>query len=139
MSQNNNLQGVIANNAIRSKIVLIDDCEDMLDLQKMVLEFHGFDVFTAESATDAFKVLSKVENPDLILLDIQMQDMTGPEFLIQLEQRNPKLVAHVPIVFLTAMEEAPASKAVGFIKKPIDIDRFVHVVQKFIQDSQLKS
>ena len=64
---------------------------------------------------------------------MQMQDMTGTEFLIRLEEMRPEILKEVPVVFLTGMDEIPKSKAVGFIRKPVDMDEFLKAVHSFIE------
>lgn len=118
----------------REKIILvIDDCPDFLEVAKSILEIGNYMVFTATSAEDAFSILSKIAQPDLILLDMQMSDMSGQAFLTALEETNPETLKNVPVVFLSANERAPASKAAGFIRKPVDIDKLLTAVLRFIE------
>ncbi len=114
-------------------ILLIDDCRDQLELNESILEPEGYKIFTASSGDEALLVLSEIDPPDLILLDIQMGDTSGPEFLKRLEKMRPEIFENVPIVFFTAHDEAPVSKAVGLIRKPVDIERFLKAVQRFIE------
>jgi CheY-like chemotaxis protein len=119
---------------VRKKTVLvIDDNEDSLEISKTILEIDDFEVFTALSGSAAFELLGEIRQPDLILLDMQMPDMSGPEFLLALEARRPDLIENVPVVFHTAMNTVPASKAVGFIEKPYDLDVFLKVVHRHIE------
>ena len=119
--------------ARRKRILVVDDSADLLSLSKTVLEIDDYEVFTAPSGKDALVVLSKIAQPDLILLDMRMEDMSGPEFLLVLEEKRPEIIENVPVVFLTAMDKVPASKAVGFIKKPFDMDDFLVAVHRFIE------
>ncbi len=122
------------NHSPKEKIVLvIDDNDDHLGLSKTILELDDYHVYTAQSANAALSILAKIDRPDLILLDMQMADISGPEFLLMLEKRQPQIVENVPIVFLTAMDKVPLSRAMGFIKKPIDIDSFLASVHRFIE------
>jgi len=115
-------------------ILVVDDSPDMLFLLKTILEVGDYEVFTAQSGTEAFKLLSEIDTPDLILLDFQMEEMNGPDFLIMLNEKMPELIKAIPVVFLTAMSEVPESSAVGFIQKPIvDIDTFLKATQRFIE------
>ena len=109
----------------KQSILVIDDSSEMLTLQKAILEQDGFDVFTAQGGADALNVLSQIEDPSLILLDMQMEDMSGLDFLSKLEKEKPEILEHVPVVFLSGMEPPPASKAVGYIQKFPDIDIFL--------------
>lgn len=117
----------------KSKLVLvIDDSRDLLLLHRLVLEMDGFKVLTAASGNEALNCLSEIKPPDLILLDMRMPEMSGPEFLNILEERMPEIVRLVPIVFLSAMDTVPTSKAVGFIRKPVDINQLVQDVHRYI-------
>lgn len=114
-------------------VLLVDDNADLLNLNRTVLEMDGFKVFTALSGQEALTLLAKIGQPDLILLDMRMEDMSGPDFLAVLEKNRPEIIENVPVVFLTAMDKVPPSKAVGFIRKPIDIDKFLVAVHRFIE------
>lgn len=117
----------------KKKILIIDDNADQLHLCKTILSMDDYEVVTALSGRQALALLSEIEAPDLILLDMQMEDMSGPEFLIMLEEKRPETFKIVPVVFLTAMDKVPESKAVGFIRKPYDFDKFLSAVHRFIE------
>jgi CheY-like chemotaxis protein len=114
-------------------VLVIDDNADILFLQKTLLQSAGYQVFAAESGTKALKVISEVEELNLILLDMRLGDMNGIEFLEILEEERPEVLEHVPVVFMTAMSEVPKSKAIGFIRKPTDIDIFLKAVSDFVE------
>lgn len=117
----------------KQSILVVDDSFDTLKLQRILLELEGYEVFTAESGAEAFEILSEIDEPNLILLDMQMGDMNGIEFLAMLEEKRPEIIKDVPIVFLTGMDVVPKSKAVGFIRKPADKDKFLEEVYRFIE------
>jgi len=118
----------------QQSILLIDNSPDMLVLQKAILESDGFRVFTAKSGKEGLEALSKIEEPNLILLDMQMDDMNGTEFLTLLEEKKPEILEHVPVVLLSGIDEPPKSRAVGFIRKFPDIDVFLQIVRQYIDD-----
>lgn len=117
----------------KQSILVVDDSIDTLALQRIVLELEGYEVFTAESGTEAFEILSGMVGPNLILLDMQMGDMNGIEFITMLEEKRPEIINNVPIVFLTGMDVVPKSNAVGFIRKPADKDKFLREVHRYIE------
>jgi CheY-like chemotaxis protein len=117
----------------KNLVLIVDDNADMLTLNRTILEMADFTVFTAQGGQEALAALSEITQPDLILLDLNMEDMSGLEFLGLLEERKPEIIEHVPIVFLTALDAVPPSKAVGFLRKSIDIDKFVTAVHHFIE------
>lgn len=119
---------------IKAKIVLIiDDSPDQLELNRHILESANYEVFTALGGAEALIVLAEIARPDLILLDMRMEDMSGPEFLLMLEEKRPEIIESVPVVFVTALDKVPATKAVGFIKKPFDFDIYLESIHAFIE------
>ncbi len=116
----------------KQSILIIDDCSEILFVQRTLLELEGFEVFTAQSGTEALAVLSEIDQPKLILLDMQMQDMSGVDFLTLLELKRPKIMAAVPVAFVTGMADVPQGKTVGIINKPVDLDQFITDVHRFI-------
>ena len=119
-------------NLSEKTVLVIDDNSDCVETYKLILEFEGFKVLTALGGEEALTILSQVSDPDLILLDLRMEGMSGLEFLTALEERSPETVKNVPVVFLSGMNEIPPSKAVGFIQKPITLDKFISSVTHFI-------
>jgi CheY-like chemotaxis protein len=118
----------------KQSIVLIDDSEDALLTEQMMLEMEGFQVFTAGSGEEGLQLLRQLKSgPDLILLDMQLGDMLGSQFLKFLAQQSPEIAAQVPIVYLTGMDDPPTSIASGHIRKPFDFHHFIKAVRRFIQ------
>jgi DNA-binding response OmpR family regulator len=106
---------------MRSKILLVDDEADIINLLKDYFEVNGYEVLTALNGKEALKQAEKY--PDLILLDINMPDMDGLKVCRQI--RNS---VSCPILFLTARVEE-CDKISGFtaggddyIVKPFSID-----------------
>lgn len=84
-----------------TKIVLVDDDEDLCNLLKMQLEaLHRFAV-TASSHSDGALELIKKERPDLAILDINMPEIHGVELAAALA--HDEETAGVPVLYLTGM------------------------------------
>lgn len=114
-------------------VLVIDDCRETLTLQKILLGLEGYEVFTAQSGGEALQVLVEIEKLSLILLDMNLGDMTGIEFLNILEDKHPEVLQKVPVAFLSGMDEIPESKAIGFIRKPADTDKLLAAIREFIE------
>lgn len=106
---------------MNEKILIVDDEKGVVDMLKSYFEMQSFQVFTALNGTDALK--QAANNPDIVLLDINMPDMDG---LTVCEKIRSYISC--PILFLTARIET-ADKIKGFqvgaddyIVKPFDID-----------------
>lgn len=105
-----------------SKILLVDDEQDILEFVSYTLKKEGFTVYTALNGKDAIGIAKK-EKPDLIILDIMMPEMDGIETCREL--RDIPFLKNTVISFLTARNE-DYSQIAGFevgaddyITKPI--------------------
>jgi len=79
-------------------ILLVDDDPNFLEIFGSKLRAAGFDVQTAGGGKEVFKKLESL-TPDLIVLDVQMPDMSGVEVLKKLK-KDPK-TAKIKTIFLT--------------------------------------
>jgi CheY-like chemotaxis protein len=121
-------------------ILLVDDFRDALEMYAEYLQFRGFRVATAASGAQAVAVASGVEPPGIILMDLEMREMSGTEALAILRE-NPAL-ADVPILAFTAhalaAEHAEAMR-VGFdgvIPKPCLPDDLVTLIERHLNRPQ---
>lgn len=110
--------------ALARKILYVDDEADIREVAKMSLEIDpAFQVRQCASGPEALTAAVDWQ-PDLILLDVMMPAMDGPETLERL-RANP-VTAGIPVVFITARTQSnDVSRflelgAVGVIAKPFD-------------------
>jgi two-component system, cell cycle response regulator DivK len=118
------------------KVVLhIEDNTDNRLLIRRLLQAYGYQVVDAENAKKAREVLA-TQTPDLILMDINMPDVDGYTLTNELKMM-PALLG-VPIVAITAnvmkgdRERTLSAGCDGYIEKPIDVDRFIEQIERFI-------
>lgn len=83
----------------RTKILVVDDEEDLCEILQFNLESEGYAVDIANSAEQALKILS--DNHQLILLDVMMEGMSGFKMA---EKIRRELHLTTPIIFLTAKD-----------------------------------
>lgn len=88
--------------ASQPKVLVVDDTEANIKLVRALLRGAGYEVVTATCGTDGLAVAA-AEQPDLILLDIMMPDLTGFEVCQRL--RAAPETRQTPVVFLTALHE----------------------------------
>jgi CheY-like chemotaxis protein len=119
-----------------AQILVVEDNPMNMELAVDLLETYGYEVTPAE---DGLEALERVKDAkfDLILLDIQLPGMDGPEVLERLKA-DPATRA-MPVVALTAHamagDEARFMEAgcVGYISKPIDVHKFKSDVAQYIK------
>ena len=120
---------------MRKKVLVIEDNENNLMLEKDLLEISGFEVFEAKNASSGI-LLAKQEKPDMIIMDMQLPGMRGSEAAIIL--RRDKETRNTPIVFVAAavtaegLEEIRSITKCGFIGKPINTRTFAKEVRQYL-------
>ena len=82
------------------KILVVDDESDICEILQYNLETEGFEVVTANSAEEALEL--PLQEFCLILLDVMMGEMSGFQMALRLKS-NPA-TAHIPIIFITALD-----------------------------------
>jgi two-component system cell cycle response regulator DivK len=119
-----------------NKLILhVEDNQDNRILVRRLLISDGYEILEAENAQQAITLL-ETNNPDLILMDINMPDIDGYTLTSNLKTR-PNLI-NVPIVAITAnvmrgdRERVFKSGCNGYIEKPIDVDRFLDQIAQFL-------
>ncbi|MBU3145476.1 response regulator transcription factor [Clostridium sp. CF012] len=88
------------NSINKSKILIVDDEEDILRLLSTVLRKEGFEnIYTAAAAKEAIDLVSRLD-PDIILLDIMMPDRDGYDVCKEIRKTS-----RTPILFMSAKSE----------------------------------
>lgn len=106
-----------------STVLIVDDEYAGRETLQSVLEGEGYNLIMAENGPQAIEKAKSVL-PDVILLDVMMPGMTGFEVCERI--RNDPLVAEIPIIILTALDDreslltALKAGADDFISKPFD-------------------
>ena len=118
------------------RILVVDDDENILNLEKAILEQKGFEVATAAGGAEALKLVAK-EAFDLILLDVMMPEVDGFTVCRRIKE-DPKL-KDVPVIFLTAKGGGEAlaqgfeSGAVMYINKPFTANKLLTIVSTMLE------
>ncbi|MCM1507729.1 MAG: response regulator [Ruminococcus flavefaciens] len=121
-----------------AEILVVDDMPDHIAYSGTILRAEGYRVFATTSGKATFKFLEK-KIPDLILLDIQMDDIDGLT-LCRMLKENAR-TRDIPVIFLTA-ETSPETIQQGFalgccdyVKKPFIKEEYLARVRTHLQIS----
>jgi CheY-like chemotaxis protein len=95
-----NIQGM-------TRVLVIDDEPAIADVLRMLLEFRGHEVFTANDGSRGYAVAQR-RSPDVIVLDLMMPVMDGFSTLEAL--RNDERTAAIPVVILSALTSAEVTR-----------------------------
>ena len=124
-----------------SRILIIDDDEAFAELLGALASAEGHEVFVAGGARSALDLFRLNLQPDLILVDLQMDRMNGFETIDALKAEPA--CGRAVIVMLTAASsdetarEARARGAAGFLSKPIQPAVIGQQIARFLQDPRL--
>ena len=105
------------------KILIVDDSPDALAVARARLSKEGLDIVCADSG-QAGLAMAKDESPDLILLDVDMPDLTGFH-VCRMLQADPQ-TRTIPVIFLSGFDDADTKVraldmgAVDYVTKPFD-------------------
>jgi DNA-binding response OmpR family regulator len=120
----------------KKKVMVVDDEESILELEKAILETAGYEVMTAESGEKCIEKL-KTLKPDLVLLDMMMPGMSGRETCEKMRQ-DPKTKG-LKVAFVTVAKFSEAGKdklkdmkVMDYITKPFDNDDLLARVKKML-------
>ena len=83
-----------------SKILIVDDEQEFSNALKDRLEANDYTVVVASDGSEGM-IKAKEENPDLILMDINMPGINGGDTVLLLQKNSE--TKHIPIIFLTAI------------------------------------
>ncbi|WP_240777976.1 response regulator transcription factor [Nonomuraea basaltis] len=111
---------------MESRLLIVEDDPNILELLAASLRFAGFEVTTAKSGLDAVAAVQR-HRPDLVVLDVMLPDLDGFEIVRRLRGGG----LHTPVVFLTARDETEdkiRGLTIGgddYVTKPFSLEEVV--------------
>jgi two-component system cell cycle response regulator DivK len=118
------------------KVLIVEDNELNMKLFSDLLDAHGYEVRQTREGLKAISI-AKEFVPDLILMDIQLPEVSGLEVTKWL--KDDIGLAGIPVVAVTAFAMKGDEKrirdggCVGYISKPITVSSFLETVRKYSQ------
>jgi two-component system cell cycle response regulator DivK len=123
-------------NAKRNRILIVEDNPISLTLLKQLLKAHGYEVLGTSEGLQALD-LAREEQPDLILMDIRLPDISGFEVTRLLKQDDRTKT--IPIIAVTALASPEYEKkglesgCDAYIPKPITLGNFLRTIESFLK------
>lgn len=117
------------------RVLIVEDNELNMKLFHDLLEASGMTILQTRNGVDALKV-AKAHKPDLIVMDIQLPEMSGLEVTATIKA-DPEL-RPIPVIAVTAFamkgdeERIRAAGCEAYLSKPISIDRFISTIKSFL-------
>lgn len=120
---------------MKTRILIIEDNERNMYMISYLLRSQNYEVIQAYSGIEGINSAKK-NDPDIILLDIQLPEMDG--YTVAVKLRENEALKKTPIIAVTSyampgdMEKAIESGATGYIEKPINPDTFISQMKSFL-------
>jgi DNA-binding response OmpR family regulator len=118
------------------RILVVDDDENILNLERTILEQKGFEVTGASGGAEALRLLEE-KTFDLVLLDVMMPEVDG--FTVCRKIKEDARTKDLPVIFLTAkgggdaLAEGFESGAVMYINKPFTANKLLTIVHTMLE------
>jgi two-component system, chemotaxis family, chemotaxis protein CheY len=104
-------------------ILIVEDDPDIRDLVHSVLSREGYFVAQAANGQEALEFLKAHGAPSMMLLDLMMPVLSGPELLEILEEDESLRLSHFPVIVISAIADLGSAPGVErFVKKPVTND-----------------
>jgi two-component system cell cycle response regulator DivK len=122
---------------MQKTILIVEDNELNMKLFNDLLEAHGYKTVQTRSGVEALE-LTRKHRPDLILMDIQLPEISGLEVTKQIKD-DPTL-RHIPVIAITAFamkgdeEKILQGGCEAYLSKPISIVKFLETVRKHLKE-----
>lgn len=119
-------------------ILVIEDVEDHLEIVKLILEQHGYNILVATTGLEGLNT-TKNCHPDLIILDVVLPEMNGYEVCKAIKSSED--TKDIPIIMLSVrsnpedIEAAYAAGANKYITKPFNLEDLINEVKKFLGEN----
>lgn len=116
-------------------VLVVEDNELNMKLFHDLLEAHGYDILQTKDGMEALKI-ARDERPDLILMDIQLPEVSGLEVTKWIKEDDN--LKEIPVVAVTAFamkgdeEKIREGGCEAYIAKPISVANFLETVQRFL-------
>jgi two-component system cell cycle response regulator DivK len=121
--------------AMPKKILIVEDNELNMKLFNDLLQAHGYETVQTMDGRDVMQ-LTRTHKPDLIIMDIQLPEISGLE-VTQMLKADDKLKG-IPVIAVTAFamkgdeEKIREGGCEGYIAKPISVPSFLETISKFL-------
>ncbi len=120
---------------MKKSVLIVEDNELNMKLFNDLLEANGYTTVQTRSGVEAVE-LTRRHMPDLILMDIQLPEVSGLEVTRWL--KNDEQLKHIPVIAVTAFamkgdeEKIRLGGCEAYISKPISVVKFLDTVRNYL-------
>jgi two-component system, cell cycle response regulator DivK len=116
-------------------VLIVEDNELNMKLFNDLLEAHGYGTLKTSNGFDALE-LARAHKPDLILMDIQLPEISGLEVTKWL--KDDETLRHIPVIAVTAFamkgdeERIREGGCEAYLSKPISVGKFLETIRSYL-------
>lgn len=120
---------------VAKKVLIVEDNDLNMKLFNDLLEAHGYLTLQTKDGMEALR-LARQHRPDLILMDIQLPEVSGLDVTKWLKEDDD--LRHIPVIAVTAFamkgdeEKIRDGGCEAYIAKPISVVSFMRTVERFL-------
>lgn len=120
-------------------ILIVEDNELNMKLFNDLLEAHGYDTLQSRNGMEAFE-LARQHKPDLVLMDIQLPEVSGLEVIKWL--KDDEELSRIPVIAVTAFamkgdeDRIREAGCEAYLSKPISVANFLDTVNQHLPASE---
>jgi diguanylate cyclase (GGDEF)-like protein len=121
----------------KGKILVVDDEPDTLEIIQALLRVEGYEVIVASTGEEGVEKAQQ-ENPEVILMDINLPGIDGNEALRRVRKNNPLQSVIMLTAYATVDNAIQALKdgATDFVKKPFENEHLIHIIHETFEKSR---
>jgi two-component system response regulator AtoC len=125
---------------MKNKVLVLDDESNIRDIFTLLLQENGYLVETAASGREALEK-AKTYAPDVLLLDMNLPDMTGMDVLSRIQRYFPKCQILIITAYGTIRNAVEATKlgAYAYLEKPVDNDELLLMISRALEVKKLEA
>lgn len=122
-------------NGAAKTVLIVEDNELNMKLFHDLLEAHGYNILQSREGMEALRI-AREHHPDLILMDIQLPEVSGLEVTKWIKEDDK--LKDIPVIAVTAFamkgdeEKIRQGGCEAYIAKPISVANFIETVQRFL-------
>jgi CheY-like chemotaxis protein len=115
-------------------ILIVDDEQTARHLLRYVLQLDGYHILSAHDAYEAVRILETGDKPDLVISDVMMPGMLGPDLVQYMAGKHE--LERIPVVLISAYHDlSRIGKTAAFVYKPYTPNALLTLVRELLDET----
>ena len=129
---------IVKDTGTAKTVLIVEDNELNMKLFHDLLEAHGYNILQTKDGMEALR-MAREHHPDLILMDIQLPEVSGLEVTKWIKEDDN--LKSIPVIAVTAFamkgdeERIRQGGCEGYMSKPISVPKFIETIKSYLGDA----